>query len=62
VQGDWSSITLHPQRQRRYAPQGDRAKDDDVWILVNHIRSMAKEVKGIGEIVVVKLRIAETET
>jgi hypothetical protein len=23
--------------------QGDRAKDDDVWNLVNHIRSMAKK-------------------
>jgi hypothetical protein len=25
------------------SPKGDRAKDDDVWILVNRIRSMAKK-------------------
>jgi cytochrome c5 len=37
------TLLRHPQRQRRYAPEGDRAKADDIWNMVNYIRSLAKK-------------------
>jgi hypothetical protein len=27
-------------------PEGDRAKDDDIWHLVNYVRSLAKKLRS----------------
>jgi len=38
-----ANSSTYPHRQGRDAPEGDRAKDDDIWNMVNYVRSLAKK-------------------